>query len=319
MNNLQTDTYIVEDSDANSRIDTFLSNIYSGLSRTFIQKQIKDNHVLVNNKIVKPSYILKTDDTVIIDFKTESVYTINPQNINLDIRYEDESMLVVNKPSGMLTHPTSIEKENTLVNALIYKYGDNLSNCNGNNRPGIVHRLDRNTSGLLMIAKTNDAYAFLKEKMQLRDIEKKYYAVVCGNIEQDESTINENIGRHPTRPEKMAVTKDGKPSVTHYKVLERFGTHTLLDIKLETGRTHQIRVHMAYIGHPIVNDTMYGGAKIPVKTSEQVLQAYSLTFISPYDNKVHNVKIDYDSDIIKTLNYLRSKKWKKILKNYCIY
>ena len=175
-------------------------------------------------------------------------------------------------------------------------------------RPGIVHRLDRNTSGLLMVAKNNSAYEALKKQMQERTIEKKYYALVCGALKDDEGTIIENIGRHPSKPEKMAVTPDGKPSVTHYKVIERFQAHTLLDVTLETGRTHQIRVHMAYIKHPIVNDTMYGGSKLPVKTSEQVLQAYSLKFVSPADNSQKHITLDFDSDIIKTLNYLRSKK-----------
>ena len=162
-----------------------------------------------------------------------------------------------------------------------------------------------------MIAKNNDSYDFLKDQMQKHCVEKKYYAVVCGNLEEDSGTINEPIGRHRTKPEKMSATPDGKPSVTHYKVLERFGSHTFIDINLETGRTHQIRVHMAYIKHPVANDSLYGAPKLPVKTNEQVLEAYSLKFVSPFDKKEHLIKIDYDNDIIKTLNYLRSKKWTK--------
>lgn len=308
MNNQVYETFIIDNADANIRLDSFLSNIYPDCSRSFIQKQIKSSKITVNDIAVKPSYSLKAEDIIRLTFDIEKPDIIEPQNIALNIVYEDDCMLVVNKPSGMLTHPTSTEKTNTLVNALLYYTNGKLSDCNGALRPGIVHRLDRNTSGLLMIAKNNAAYDFLKEQIQKHIIEKRYYAIVCGNIESDTGTINEPIGRHKTRPEKMAVTPDGKPSVTHYTVLERFGSHTFLDINLETGRTHQIRVHMSYIKHPIVNDTLYGACKLPVKTSEQVLQAYSLKFISPCDRGEHYIKIDFDDDIIKTLNYLRSKK-----------
>lgn len=307
-NENKIDTYIIDDSESQQRIDAFLAIIYSSLSRSVIQKQIKAGNILVNNTKIKPSYILKQDDLVNVSFDQDPDYTIMPENILLDIKYEDDCMLVVNKPSGMLTHPTTIESTGTLVNALLYKYKNNLSNCNGYNRPGIVHRLDRNTSGLLMIAKTNAAYEFLKNKMQNKEIEKKYYAIVTGNIETESGTIDANIGRHPTKPEKMAVVPDGKPSVTHYKVLERLNGYTLLEVLLETGRTHQIRVHFSHIGHPIVNDTMYGGKKLPVNTNEQVLQAFSLNFISPYNMAKQLIEIEPDDAIIKTLNYLRSKK-----------
>lgn len=308
MNQNITDTYYIDCDDVNTRLDAFLANIYTDISRSFIQKQIKNGNVLLNGRPAKPSVLLKQEDAVMVTFDTVNEYIIQPENIQLDVRYEDESMLVVNKPSGMLTHPTSIEKTGTLVNALLYYTNGNLSDCNGANRPGIVHRLDRNTSGLLMVAKNNKAYQFLKEQMQIRKITKKYYTIVCGNLEAEEGTINKNICRHKTKPEKMTTDASGKPSVTHYKVLERFNGYTFVDINLETGRTHQIRVHMASIGHPVVNDTMYGAAKLPVKTYEQVLQAYSLRFISPFDLKERQITIDYDDDIIKTLNYLRSKK-----------
>lgn len=301
-------TFIIESEDANQRLDTFLSAMYSDLSRSFLQKQIKSGNILLNGLPAKASNILKTDDNISVEINFETHYSILPENIPLEILYDDETMAIINKPKGMLTHPTSLENTGTLVNALLYRFGDKLSDCNGVMRPGIVHRLDRNTSGLLMIAKSNDSYTFLKEKMQKHEVEKKYYAIVCGNMEKDCGSIIANIGRHPSKPEKMAVTPDGKPSVTHYKVLERFGTHTFLEINLETGRTHQIRVHMSYIKHPIVNDTMYGGAKLPVKTSEQVLQAFYLRFTSPLDDKEREIKLDFDNDIIKTLNYLRSKK-----------
>lgn len=308
MNPQKIENYLIEENDANQRIDAFLSAVYSDLSRSYLQKQIKNKNVLLNDSPVKASQILKTDDCISVSLDIESEIVIEAENIALDIRYEDDYLIVVNKPSGMLTHPTSVEKTGTLVNALLYYTGGKLSSTGGICRPGIVHRLDRNTSGLLLVSKTNEAYDSLKKQMQERTVEKKYYAVVCGNIEADTGTVNQNIGRHPSKPEKMAVTPNGKPSVTHFKVLERFGSHTFLELTLETGRTHQIRVHMSHIKHPIVNDTMYGGGKLPVKTQEQVLQAYSLKFISPLDNKQKHITLDCDNDIMKTLNYLRSKK-----------
>lgn len=308
MNQNKIEKYVISSEDANQRLDNYLSALFSNLSRSFIQKQIKNGNVLLNNLPVKVSAVLKTDDVLELSFEIEAEMAIEPENIKLDIKYEDDSMLVVNKPFNMLTHPTATEKTGTLVNALLYKYGSNLADCNGKNRPGIVHRLDRNTSGLLMIAKTNEAFEFLKSQIQARTVEKKYYAVVCGNLKSNEGTIEANIGRHPTKPEKMAVTNDGKPSVTHYKVLERFNTHTFIEVNLETGRTHQIRVHMSYLKHPILNDKMYGASTLPVKTHDQVLQAFSLKFVSPQDGEEKQVVIDYDDDIIKTLNYLRSKR-----------
>lgn len=298
--------YYIDADDAGVRLDLFLGGLYPDISRTALQKQIKSENVKVNSLHVKSSYILKIDDVIEADIDFEKNIKLEPENIDIEIVYEDGQMLVVNKPKNMLTHPTAKETSGTLVNALLGRYP--LCDCNGEYRPGIVHRLDRNTSGLLMIAKTNPAYDFLKAQMQNRTVEKKYYAVVSGNFDSDSGTIRENIGRHPTKPEKMAVIPDGKPSVTHYKVIERFKGFTLLDISLETGRTHQIRVHMSYIGHPVVNDTLYGGTKIPVNTMEQVLQAYSLSFISPVDNKQKAVTIEKSCDIIKTTNYLRSKK-----------
>ncbi len=308
MNKKKNEIFKIDSEDSNQRIDNFLSNVYLDLSRSYIQKQIKAGKVLLNGTEVKVSCVLKTDDTIHVDFDAETVLAIEAENIPLKILYEDEEMAVVVKPCPMLTHPTSSEKKGTLVNSLLYHFGDKLCDCNGELRPGIVHRLDRNTSGLLMIAKTNSAFEALKGQMQARTVEKKYYAVVCGDLTKDSGTISSNIGRHPSKPEKMAVTVDGKPSVTHYKVIERFGTHTFIEVNLETGRTHQIRVHMASVNHPIVNDTLYGGSKLPVKTFDQVLQAYSLKFVSPFNQQQQHISIEPDDDIIKILNYLRSKK-----------
>ena len=213
-------------------------------------------------------------------------------------------MLVVNKPSGMLTHPTAIETTGTLVNALLYKYENNLSDINGDFRRGIIHRLDRNTSGLLMIAKNNEAHKYLVEKMKQREIEKKYLALVKGIIEEDNFTINKPIGRNPKQPHKMCVLEGGKESISEIRVLERFKTATLVEIKLITGRTHQIRVHMASIGHPVYNDTLYGFGKMKIKTEEQVLQSYKLKFPKPFDNEIISLEIPKDEKICKVLEVL---------------
>lgn len=306
MNTKKTSDFLITADDAGQRADIFLSAVFPEISRSYIQKQIKLGNVLVNSTPAKSSQILKIDDEISAGFEQSSLIEPKPENNPVEIIYEDDTMAVINKPSGMLTHPTSTETSGTLVNALLNTF-DSLSDCNGKMRPGIVHRLDRNTSGLLMIAKTNEAYEFLKDKMQKREITKKYYAVVSGNLQKDSGSITSSIGRHPSKPEKMAIRVDGKTAITHYKVIERLSGYTFLDISIETGRTHQIRVHFSSLNHPIVNDSLYGGAKLPVKTTQQALQAYSLTFVSPYDLKERTITIDTDNDIMKTLNYLRNK------------
>ena len=252
--------------------------------------------------------ILNLEDVIEIDDLEElQNMAPQPQNIPLDIRYEDDNLLVVNKPFGMLTHPTVLEKENTLVNALLYYTKGNLSDCNGEFRPGIVHRLDRDTSGLLLIAKNNKAHQFLQEQIKEKSAVRKYVAVLTGVLESNEGTIKTNFGRHPTKPYKMAVLEVGKEAVTNYKVLERFAKNTFAEFTLQTGRTHQIRVHAQYIKHPIVNDSLYGGENLKVKTTAQVLQAYDLTF-NNLENKTIHINIDYDEDVKKTLTYLKNIK-----------
>ena len=297
----------VDEETAGERLDSFVSSQFTEFSRSKIQKLIKEEKILLNNKKAKVATILKECDIVAFD-KPDGTLTIQPQNIELDVRFEDDDMLVVNKPKNMLTHPTVLETENTLVNALLFKYGKSLSDLNGEMRPGIVHRLDRNTSGLLMIAKNNNSHSLLAEKIKQKTAKRNYLAVVSGNLDFETKTISAPIGRNPSNPAKMAVIEGGKPSVTHVKVLERFKGYTYVELELETGRTHQIRVHLSHIGHPIVNDTFYDGKQLGVKTTEQVLQAYQLTFNRLNDNILTTITLEPDEDVKRVLNYLRSKK-----------
>ncbi len=296
----------VDENDENKRLDSFLSEITPDVSRSKIQSLIKNGGVKLNDEAKKPSYQLKENDKIEFELPQDEEIKIEPQNIPLEIVYEDENMLVVNKPSGMLTHPTTIERENTLVNALLFKYGENLSNINGEFRRGILHRLDRNTSGLLMIAKNNKAHEFLANQIKEHTITKKYRAVVKGVVEKDEFEIDSPIGRNPNQPHKMAVREDGKPSKTIVKILERFKDATYLELTLVTGRTHQIRVHMKSINHPVYNDTLYGAGQGKVKTEEQVLQSYYLRFTKPFGDEIIELEIEPDDKIQKVLKYLRS-------------
>lgn len=326
----------IDENDENKRLDSYLAEITPDLSRSKIQNFIKSGNVKINDTIKKSSYSLKENDKIEFEIPEQEDLTVKPQNIPLDIVYEDENMLVVNKPSGMLTHPTTIERENTLVNALLYKYGENLSDINGEFRRGILHRLDRNTSGLLMIAKNNDAHEFLANQIKQHSLTKKYRAIVKGamhvttlgigttfssslrggsnandvaissNFNTDEFEINLPIGRNPNQPHKMMVREDGKESITQVKVLERFKEYTYVELTLITGRTHQIRVHMSHIKHPVYNDTLYGAGQGKVKTQEQVLQSYYLSFTKPFGNEIIELKIEPDEKINKVLKYLRA-------------
>lgn len=298
---------IIDESCETNRIDIYLSEYLPDISRSKIQSLIKSGVILVNNKAVKPSYILKEDD--ILDFsicEQDKISKPQPENIPIEIVWEDENMAVVNKPSGMLTHPTTQELSNTLVNALLYKYGNNLSDINGDLRRGIVHRLDRNTSGLIMIAKNNQTHEFLVNEMKNKNFCKKYLAIVKGVIEKDSFEINSPIGRHPTQPHKQCVRIDGKESLTLGKVLTRFKNATLVELTLITGRTHQIRVHMSSIGHPVYNDTLYGFGKMKINTQEQVLESYKLEFTKPFTQDRILLEIQPDKKFERVLNYLNS-------------
>lgn len=300
----------IENEDTLKRLDIFLSEYLTTFSRNRIQQLIKneDEGVFVNEKKEKPSYKLKLNDSITILMPEVKDLELKPENLNLDIVYENEDLLVVNKPFNMLTHPTSRENTGTLVNGLLYHCKDNLSGINGILRPGIVHRLDRDTSGLLMVAKNDFAHNALAEQIKTKTAKRCYRTIVIGNIKEDSGTIDLPIVRSKTDRLKMAVTKeeDGKSAITHYKVLERFQNYTYLEVQLQTGRTHQIRVHFSYNKHPVYGDPLYGGNNAKVKTHGQVLQSYKLTFINPADNKLLSFEIPPDEDVQKVLKYLRN-------------
>ena len=295
--------FIIDETDTNIRIDTYLANILENVSRTKIQNIIKSKNILINNKICKPSQILKHEDIITYESSAFEEIHIEPENIPIDVILENENFAIINKPSGMLTHPTSTKKNGTLVNALLYKYGENLSTINGTFRAGIIHRLDKNTSGLLIIAKNNDAHKKLAKMIKERNIEKHYRAVIKGVL-QENIIIDTPIGRNKTNPTKMAVVPDGKESLTEVSIIKRFHDTTYIDVNLKTGRTHQIRVHLSSIGHPVFNDTLYGFGKQKIKTEEQVLQSYKLKFINPFNNELVDVEIEPDEKFVKVIRAL---------------
>ena len=248
------------------RIDRFLSKDLETLSRSYLQKLLKDGEISVNGKPVKANYKVSEGDKIQIRIPEPENPDILPENIPLDILYEDDDILVVNKPKGMVVHPAPGHYSHTLVNAVMYHCGERLSGINGVLRPGIVHRIDMDTTGSLLICKNDHAHQILAEELKEHSITRRYHAIVHGNIKEDTGTVNAPIGRHPVDRKKMSTkAPNGRHAVTHYKVLERFGDYTYIECELETGRTHQIRVHMSSIGHPILGDTVYGPAKCPYK------------------------------------------------------
>ena len=297
----------VDENDEDLRLDSFLASVTENISRSKIQELIKTGNVTVNGTNKKPSYLIKENDKIELEIPDTDISKIQPENIPLEIIYEDENMLVVNKPSGMLTHPTAQEKSETLVNALLYKFGENLSDINGEFRQGIVHRLDKNTSGLLMIAKNNKIHEYLADMIKNHNLTKKYRAIIKGVYPLDEDIIDLPIGRHPTQPHKMAVVENGKESTTIVNVIERYKDATYIDVTLITGRTHQIRVHLSKKGFPIFNDTLYGAGMAKVKTDEQVLQSYYLRFTKPFSDEIIELQIEPDEKIKKVLTYLKNR------------
>ena len=296
---------IVVDKDLNIRIDTYLSSILD-YSRSKIAKMISDGIILVNEKSVKNSYILKNNDVITVGEYIEEDMNIMPENIPLDIVYEDDDVIVINKPNGMVVHPAVGNNKGTLVNALLY-YSKNLSDINGSFRPGIVHRIDAYTTGLLMVAKNNKAHEILSEELSKKETTRKYIALVWGVIKEDTATIDAPIGRDLNDRKKMAVTNiNSKDAITHLKVLERYKDATLIELKLETGRTHQIRVHMNYIGHPVVNDPIYGKRKL-IDDTGQCLHAFQLGFIHPTTKKYMEFKCDIPDCFTNILEKIKAE------------
>jgi len=279
---METLRFEVEQADDKKRIDVFLTEKLPEHSRSYIQKLIKDGLVSVNGQKVKCNFKVKPGCLIDVTIPPPKEVSIQPEPLELDIVYEDNDIVVINKPQGMVVHPAPGNYSGTLVNALLYSC-DGLSGIGGEIRPGIVHRLDKDTSGLLVVAKNDAAHQSLAQQIKDRTLKRIYWCIVEKNIKEDKGIINAPIGRHPTNRKKMAVLNSptAKPAITHFKVLERFGQYTLVEARLETGRTHQIRVHMAYIGHPVVGDSVYGSRKQKFNLKGQVLHAKKLGLIHP--------------------------------------
>lgn len=290
------------------RIDRYLSDTLEDRSRSYIQKIIKDGHVTVNQNPVKANYRLSFGDRVEVTLPEAKEPDIEPENIPLDILYEDQDIIMVNKPKQMVVHPAPGHYSGTLVNALMYHCGDELSGINGCMRPGIVHRIDMDTTGSLVVCKNDKAHQSLSEQLKEHSIRRIYVAIVHGNIKEDSGTVNAPIGRHPTDRKKMSThCKNGRNAITHYKVLERFGDYTYIQCELETGRTHQIRVHMASIGHPLVGDEVYGPKKCPFKGLQgQTLHARTLGIIHPSTGEYLEVNAPLPEYFVDLLDRLRN-------------
>ena len=294
--------------EAGKRLDVFLVTYQPELSRSHIQKLIDQGAVLVDGQVRKANYKLRGGETVSLFIPEAEPVSVEPENIPLDVLYEDKDIIVINKPRGMVVHPAAGVHTGTLVNALLYHCHD-LSGINGEIRPGIVHRLDKDTSGVLVCAKNDVAHLDLAEQISTKTAHRVYRAIVHGNIKEEAGIIKGDIGRHPTDRKKMAIVREnGKPAVTHFKVLERFGEYTLVECRLETGRTHQIRVHMTSIGHPLVNDPKYGPKKSsPFAIKGQALHSLSLTLNHPVTKEEMTFTAPLPQDMEKILTGLRNK------------
>lgn len=296
----------VLESQAGIRIDKFLSEELPDISRSYIQKLIKEEQITVNGKIVKANYKLASEDIVVVNQPELKEPDIVAEDIPLDVLYEDEDLLIVNKPKGMVVHPSAGHYTGTLVNALMHYCKEDLSGINGVMRPGIVHRIDMDTTGSLLVCKNDFTHQNLAEQLKVHSIKRVYHAIVHGVIKEDEGTVNAPIGRHPIDRKKMSINhKNGKEAITHYKVLERFQNFTYIQCELETGRTHQIRVHMASLKHPLLGDAVYGPLKCPYKLQGQTLHAKTIGIIHPRTNEYLEVDAplpEYFKDLLIKLN-----------------
>lgn len=287
------------------RLDKYISKQKVEISRAMIQKLIEDNQILVNDKPQKASYKVQAGDEIIINIPEVKETDLKSQDIPLDVIYEDDDILVVNKPKGMVVHPAVGNPDGTLVNAVMAHCKGKLSGIGGELRPGIVHRLDKDTSGLIIVAKNDKAHIEMSNQIKNHEVKKIYITLVRGNVGEDEATIDMPIGRSAKDRKKMAVEKNGKEAVTHFKVLKRYGKYTLLEVKIDTGRTHQIRVHMAEIGHPVVGDMVYSNGKNDFGVEGQMLHAKSLDFKHPITGKQMHLEAElpeYFKNIIQQLD-----------------
>lgn len=280
---MKRETIITDEYAKDKRIDAFISEKFEDLSRSYVQKLIKDENITINGKTVKANYKIRKDDIIVIDFPETELPEIEPENIPLDIIYEDDDILIVNKPKDMVVHPAPGHYTGTLVNAVMYHCADKLSGINGVLRPGIVHRIDKDTTGCLVICKSDKAHQFLADQLAVHSISRKYRAIVIGNLKEDDFTVSMAIGRDPKDRKKMAAgVQGGRDAVTDVHVISRLNGYTYVECTLHTGRTHQIRVHMKSIGHPVLGDELYGPARQSVKGLKgQCLHAYLLGFIHP--------------------------------------
>ena len=300
------ETYLFEiQEEQQMRLDKYLTEQFPEQTRSYLQKLIKDGEVLVNGKTVKAGYQLTKGDEVSVNIPEPKELDVEPQKMDLDIVYEDEDVILINKPKGMVVHPAPGHTTDTLVNGLLYHCKDNLSGINGVARPGIVHRIDRDTTGILIVCKNDMSHNSIAAQLKEHSITRRYRALVHGNVKNDTGTVEGPIGRHPVDRKKMAINeRNGKPAVTHYTVLERFENYTLIECVLETGRTHQIRVHMTSIGHPLVGDEVYGPAKCPFKLQGQSLHAMVLGFVHPRTGEYMEFSADlpaYFEDLLRKL------------------
>jgi len=299
--------YIIDSDTQNIRLDKVITILNSELSRSMIQKLLEDGKILVNGKQEKPSYKTKINDKIEIEEIIAKEIELKAQDIPVDVIYEDSDIVVVNKPKGMVVHPANGNPDGTLVNAIMNICKDSLSGIGGEIRPGIVHRIDKDTSGLLIIAKNDKAHINLSEQIKNREITKKYVALARGVIKENNATIDMPIGRSDKDRKKMAVRKDGKNAVTHFEVIKKYNGYTYLDIKIDTGRTHQIRVHLAEIGYPIVGDSVYSNGKNPFNVVGQMLHAKSLEFKHPTTGKVIKLEAPIPEYFEEVLNKLEEK------------
>lgn len=305
--NCESTFILVDSSDKGERIDRYLSEELEDISRSRIQKLLEDGNILVNNKNVKSNYKLCGDESIIVNIPEIVIPDITPEDIPLDIVYEDDDIILVNKPKGMVVHPAAGHYSGTMVNALMYHCKDKLSGINGVSRPGIVHRIDMNTTGIIVACKNDKAHSFIAEQLAVHSITRKYYCIVHNRINCEEGVVDAPIGRNPKDRKQMAIDKkNGKRAVTHYKVLENFDKYSFIECQLETGRTHQIRVHMASIGHPILGDDVYCHAKTNYRLTGQTLHAGVLGFIHPTTREYVEFSAELPDYFEKILKDLRS-------------